>query len=103
MLIFLYKVADGRRGIVGVIVIRIHAALERTATDLEELRRFPAVAAQERHADADVAGLDRDRGDVVVIAGNEDDLRRLRLNRGQLRTKVAIALRKTLPRDDLSA
>ena len=57
------------------IMIGIEAAVDRLAGDLAQLRRVPAVAAQQRHRDAQLAGLQRDVADVGVVARNEDDVR----------------------------
>src|SRR5205823_6916021 len=79
------------------------AALQGRAADLDQLRRLPAVAADERRADAEVAGLLRDLPDVGVVAGHEDDLRVRRLDRGELRAEVGVAVRVAGPGDDLAA
>src|SRR6185436_21182555 len=103
LFVLLDEIADQRIRIAGEVVVRIEAALERLAADLDELRRLPAVAARERHVHPEVARLDRDLADVVVVGGDVDQLRLRGADRGELRTEIAVAVRKALRRYDCSA
>jgi hypothetical protein len=72
-------------------VVRVVAALDRVATDLGELGRVPAVAADERRLDAELAGLAEEVAGLRVVAGEEHRLRAGVLDRLQLRRHVGVA------------
>ena len=85
------ELLDGRAVLLERVVVGVVAALDRGAADLGELLGVPAVAAEQRHGDAELAGLDRDVAGVGVVAGDEDRLGVGVLERLQLRREVDVA------------
>ena len=84
-------------------MVREVVALDRRAADLERLRRVPAVAAEQRHVDAELARLLRDQADLGVVAGHEDRVGLRGADRRELRAEVDVAARVALVGDDLAA
>ena len=61
-------------------------ALQRFgAGDLQQLRRFPAIATEQRHLDAELPCLPDDQARVGVVAGHDDGIGLLALDGGELR------------------
>ena len=85
------------------VVIGEVRAFDRLAADLDHRRRVPAVAADERHGHAEVAGLDGDLSDLGVEAGDEQHLRLRGSDRRELRAELGVAAGVALLGDDLSA
>jgi hypothetical protein len=77
--------------LVGRVMVRVVAALDRVAADLGELGRVPAVAADERRLDAELPGLAEEVAGLGVVAGEEHRLRAGVLDRLQLRGHVGVA------------
>ena len=78
-------------------------ALDRRAADLERLLRVPAVAAEQRHVDAELARLLRDQAELRVVAGHEDRVGLGGADRRELRAELDVAARVALVGDDLAA
>ena len=67
-------------------------ALDGGPADGDELGRFPAVNAEQRHSEAEVAGLLGDEGGLGVIARDEDALGSGGLDGGELGAEILVAL-----------
>ncbi len=63
----------------------------RPARAFDEDGRLPAVAADQRRGDTDFAGLPRNRADIVVVAGNIENVRVGGFNRRQSRAEIRVA------------
>src|SRR5512143_2682096 len=91
----------GRR-IVDRVMVREVTAVQGFPADLPESRRVPAVPADQRYGDAELAGLARDRADLGVITGHVDAFGIGRLDLGELGAEVRVSLAVRLLRDDLA-
>ena len=84
------RLHDGT-GVADEVVIRKVRPLDRLAADLNDRGGVPAVAADERHVQAEVARLDGDLPDLGVEAGDEQNLRVTALERRELRPELGVA------------
>src|SRR5207237_7562316 len=87
----LHEILELGIGVVERPVIRVIAAVERVAADRDELLALPAVAADQRHLDAELASLPRDEAGLGVIAGHHDRLGTLGFDGGELGAEILIA------------
>src|SRR6185503_19011059 len=83
--------------------VRVVRTVQRLAADLQQLLAFPAIAAEQRHGDAQLARLARDEPGLRVVTGDVDRVRLLRLDRGQLGAEVLVAGLVGLLGDDRAA
>ena len=97
------ELLDARARVVHRVVVGEVAAFECGAADLVQLLAVPAVSAEERYGDADLARLPRDQADVRVVAGNVERVGLRRFHVGELRLEVDVAVRVALGGDDLPA
>ncbi len=69
---FLHKILNGGRGVLGRIMRGKITAFQRLAADGHQRGGFPAVAAEQRHRDAELPRLQRNQSHLRVIARNKD-------------------------------
>ena len=76
-----HELRDGVHACIRGIVVAERGALGIGSAQLDELRAAPVVAPQERHVDPELVRLLELQRDLVVIAGQEDEVRRSGLDR----------------------
>ena len=72
-------------------MIRKERTVDVLPADLDQFRRVPAVAAQQRDVNAVLLRLSRDQSDLSVITRNKNSLRDFRLDGRQLRIEIGVA------------
>ena len=75
---------------VGVMRAEIRVVQRIRTGDVRDLRIIPAVRAEDRAGDAELARLLHDLADLLIVGRNEDDIRVRRLERRQRRLEIRI-------------
>src|SRR5690349_8177123 len=70
---------------------RVITTFRRVLGDLQQLGCFPAITAEERNFDPELASLANNQTGLLIITRNENGIRTGGLHGGELRVKVCIA------------
>ena len=106
MVVFLLESVDegtNRRVLVRVVCTEIRVVERCCASEFGDLRIIPAVRADDGRCDADLARLLDDLADLLIVGGDEDDVRIRRAQTRQRRLKVLILREEGLSHENLAA